>query len=159
MKQLLFLSFLMCGTFGFAQNKTYSIQSPPVALDSPLPFPNSIDTTRYYSYREIGKAVQPVDGWAAFYKGMYSLPYPKEAKEKNQQCSITVDLRLNERGDLDSIYLKYYANYGPWKKCPSCEELIFDYIKSFKWQAGEIHGVPVKSEELIFVEFRIDDPK
>lgn len=142
-----------------AQDLRYSISVPPGARGAVQHVPDFIDTSHYYSYREIRDLPQPTDGWEAFYNVMDTLVYPKEAKERKLQSSMTVAFQINESGVVDSVFISSVENYGKWKKCAVCENLIIDYIKNTRWSAGKIGDTPVKTIDFLMVDFTIYDPK
>lgn len=156
-KYILSILALIILEYSTAQDVKYFIDViPQVALAvSDQDLPESIDTTHYYSYNEIKEHSKPLDGWTNFYKNLDSLKYPKDAKEGKIQSLMTVGYQVNERGVLDSVFIESFEKKGDWQKCASCEDLIIDYFKDIRWNAGKIRGTPVKTTDYILIEFTI----
>ncbi|MEX2485693.1 MAG: hypothetical protein WED10_14065 [Brumimicrobium sp.] len=142
-----------------AQEIEYSINFPPIASMWVEHLPDSIDTNHYYSHLEVVDLPEPANGWAEFYDNIDTLEYPQEAKEQKLQSAMEVVYKIDEKGFVDTVYIKSVESYGHWEKCPSCEALILDVYKNTKWSPGKIGDVPVKTVDFTFVEFTIRDPQ
>lgn len=141
-----------------AQDVTYSISVPNGGRMGYEKLPDSIDTSHYYTHREIRYLAEPADGWPSFYDKMKTLEYPLQAKSKKLQSRITVGYRVNELGILDSVYVLRVDIERKWKKCLTCEEVILDFFRDINWKAGTLLGEPVKTVDYVNIEFRIYDP-
>ena len=159
MKLLLIAIAFLIVDAALAQEISYSISCPPGADMGNDNLPDSIDTSHYYSRREIRYVAEPLDGWSAFYDKMKLLQYPQKAKDEKLQSRITVGFQVNEQGIPDSVYIRYVDIGREWKKCDVCEELIIDYFRNTTWKAGTLRGLPLKTLNKSYVEFSIYDPK
>jgi len=142
----------------FAQDIKYSISVPSGGRSAAQRLPTTIDTNHYYSYREIKELAQPKDGWTTFYDGMKNLTYPEDAKKRKLQSAMNVAYKINERGEVDSVYIHSVESYSGSQKCASCEALILDYFKNTTWTAGRVRDIPVKTIDFMLIEFKIYDP-
>ena len=144
-----------------AQDLKYYIDFPPGtkpgigATDEP----DSIDTNYFYTYTEIKNIAEPAIGWTEFNNNIDTLDYPQEAKEQNLQTRMTVVYKIDEKGFVDTVYIKSVENHGRWAKCQPCEALIIDFFKDSKWSPGRIGKTFVKTVDSAYVEFSIYDPK
>lgn len=143
-----------------AQDTRYSIHFPPGGREGigSKALPSPIDTTHYYTVREIRDLAKPANGWSEFYKGVETLAYPKKAKDQKLQTSLTVEYRIDATGVVDSVFIRYRAAKGRWTKCLDCEKLILDYFRNTRWIPGKIEEVAVKTVDYSYVEFTIYDP-
>ncbi len=154
---LIVFTFLFIGAVS-AQDVRYSISVPNGGRMGYEKLPDSIDTSHYYTHREIRYLAEPADGWSSFYDRLKTLEYPQQAKNKKLQSGITVGYQVNELGILDSVYILRVDIGGKWKKCLICEELILDFFRNFNWKAGTLLEESVKTVDYVNIEFRIYDP-
>jgi len=141
-----------------AQQISYRIYVPNGAYGGLEKLAEEIDSTHYYTHREIRYRAEPENGWSDFYERIRKLSYPEKAKIKKQQASMVVFYKVNEKGIVDSVYVERYSTQGKWSKCSSCEALIMDLIEDSKWKPGRIGDVSVKTIDFLTVHFEIHDP-
>lgn len=120
--------------------------------------PSSIDTTHYYTSKEIRDLPEPAAGWDAFYNGIDTLEYPAEAKKRRLQSLLTVAYRIDEKGTADSVYIQSFTKSGKWKRCVPCETQIIHYFSQTQWKPGAVRGTAVKSEGDLLIKYSIYDP-
>jgi len=149
MKLFTTILFLLLLTSLKAQDIRYSIHFPSGSREGigSKSLPNPIDTSNYYSYREIRDLAKPANGWTDFYEGVDKLVYPKTAKIKKLQTSLTIEYRIDANGLVDSVFIRHREAGGRWTKCVDCEKLILDYFRNTKWIPGKIEEVPVKTTD------------
>ncbi len=154
---LIVFTFLFVGVVS-AQDVTYSISVPNGSRMGYEKLPDSIDTSHYYTHREIRYLAEPADGWPSFYDRMKTLEYPEQAKKKKLQSRITVGYQVNDFGVLDSVYILRVDIGGSWKKCLVCEEFALNFFRDLKWKVGNLRGVPIKTIDYLELEFRVYEP-
>jgi hypothetical protein len=161
MKYILYIVTLLIVQNLKAQELKYYIDFPPGTKPGrgATEEPDSIDTNYFYTYTEIKKIAEPVIGWTKFYNNIDTLDYPQEAKKQKLQTRMTVVYKVDEKGLVDTVYIKSVESHGRWVKCQPCEALIIDYFKNSKWTPGRIGETFVKTFDSAFVEFSIYDPK
>jgi hypothetical protein len=158
MKFVLYILALFLAENTLSQEIEYYIHFPPGGRLGVKELPTSIDTSHFYTYREIRDLAEPADGWETFYRNIDTLDYPKDAKAKKLESSMIVAYRIDENGLVDSVYVSSVRNNDRWSKCASCEALIIDYFKNTKWTPGRIGEVAVKSIDSADLQFIIRDP-
>ncbi len=160
MKFLASIFFLLLLQSAAAQDVKYSIHFPSGSRQGigSKSLPNPIDTSIYYSYREIRDLAKPANGWTDFYAGVDKLVYPKTAKIKKLQTSLIIEYRIDANGFVDSVFIRHREVGGRWANCVDCEKLILDYFRNTKWIPRKIEEVPVKTTDDSHVEFTIYDP-
>ena len=142
-----------------AQNISYSIAVPNSGRAGVTELPTTIDTSHFYSYREINHLAKPTLGWNSYYQLMGELEYPEHAKNRKIQSSIIVGFKVDKNGEIIRVFIESFRESSKWKKCEACETLIIDFFMGIEWLPGQINNENVKTINYEEVSFTIYDPK
>lgn len=78
-------------------------------------------------------------------------PYPSEARKNKQEGKVVLQVRVNDRGTVDSLSLKQSSGF------PLLDESALTAVKNWKFYPAKIGGISVESNVVVPVRFRLED--